>query len=109
MPCQDLEFLLLSVLLQLFWDLNQVARGTIVATMSEEKKKFYKDKHLAYIRKISADTTSFEYLYTQHLRMSGVYWGLCATALLGVDLKTEPSYNGMIQWILSCQDPVTGG
>lgn len=83
--------------------------GIFLAKMAEDKKKFHKDKHLAYIRKISADTSSFEYLYTQHLRMSGVYWGLCATSLLGIDLKTEASYTGMIQWILSCQDPVTGG
>ena len=77
--------------------------------MTESEKKFHKDKHIAYIRKVSADTSSFEYLYTQHLRMSGVYWGLCATSLLGYDLKAEASYDGMIEWILRCQDPVTGG
>jgi geranylgeranyl transferase type-2 subunit beta len=70
---------------------------------------FYTEKHKAYIRKISTDTASFEYLVTQHLRMSGVYWGLTATALLGEDLKKEPSYNGMVDWIMSCQDKESGG
>lgn len=71
--------------------------------------KFFTDKHLKYIRKVSSDTTSFEYVATQHLRMSGVYWGLTAMALLGIDLKSEPSYVGMIDWVMKCQDPVTGG
>jgi geranylgeranyl transferase type-2 subunit beta len=70
---------------------------------------FCTDKHIAYIRKLSADVESFEYLVTQHLRMSGVYWGLTATALLGNDLKEEPSYAGMVEWILACQDKESGG
>ena len=70
---------------------------------------FYTDKHISYIRKVSADTESFEYTVTQHLRMSGVYWGLTAMALLGRDLKSEPSYPGMVDWIMSCQDKVSGG
>lgn len=70
---------------------------------------FCADKHVDYIRKLSADVESFEYLVTQHLRMSGVYWGLTATALLGKDLKQEPSYNGMVEWILATQDKETGG
>lgn len=71
--------------------------------------EFYTAQHVGYIQRVSADTESFEYLVTQHLRMSGVYWGLTAMALLGRDLKSEPSYNGMVEWILSCQDPVSGG
>lgn len=74
-----------------------------------ETVKFYNNKHIHYIRKISADTESFEYLVSQHLRMSGVYWGLTAMSLLGIDLKKEPSYVGMVEWIMSCQDPVSGG
>lgn len=78
--------------------------------MSEtEAPAFYTDKHVAYIRKVSADVESFEYLVTQHLRMSGVYWGLTAMALLGQDLKAEPSYPGMVEWILKCQDKESGG
>jgi geranylgeranyl transferase type-2 subunit beta len=74
-----------------------------------EEIEFCTGKHVTYIRELSADTESFEYLVTQHLRMSGVYWGLTASALLGTDLKKETSYAGMVEWILQCQDPVSGG
>ncbi len=71
--------------------------------------EFIKDKHVDYIRKISSDTESFEYLVTQHLRMSGVYWGLTALVLLGVDLKGESFSSTIIDWIMSCFDSVSGG
>ena len=70
---------------------------------------FCLEKHVAYIRKLSADTESFEFLVSQHLRMSGIYWGLTAMALLGHNLKKEPSYPGMIDWVISCQDKESGG
>ena len=82
---------------------------SVIMSESGEAIPFCTDKHVAYIRKLSADVESFEYLVTQHLRMSGVYWGLTATALLGKDLKEEPSYIGMVEWILSCQDKESGG
>lgn len=44
---------------------------------------------------------SFEFFATEHFRMSGVYWGLTALALLGrlegMD-RTE-----VVAWVLSCQ------
>ena len=73
---------------------------------------FFKDKHRDYIRKISSDNSSFEYLVTQHLRMSGVYWGLTALHLLGVNLNEEPfpvDKQSIINWILTCYDPESGG
>ncbi len=74
-----------------------------------ETIKFDTEKHVAYIRKISADTESFEYLVSQHLRMSGVYWGLTSLTLRGVEIKNEPFSNGMVDWIMSCYDPDCGG
>ena len=74
-----------------------------------QQMDFFLDKHVAYIRKVSADKVSFEYLVSQHLRMSGVYWGLCAMSLLGIDLKAEPSFEGMLDWLLRCQDLELGG
>jgi geranylgeranyl transferase type-2 subunit beta len=70
---------------------------------------FYLQKHIDYIRKVSADKESIEYLATEHLRMSGVYWGLTAIALLGVELTYEKAYEGLIDWIMSAYDPVVGG
>eukprot|EP01031_Cornospumella_fuschlensis_P042928 gene42928-52455_t len=71
--------------------------------------KFIRQKHIEYVRLVSSDTESFEFLVSQHLRMSGVYWGLTALYLLGVNLKEEPSYVGMVDWILSCFDSESGG
>lgn len=82
---------------------------TVEPLNSSDEFVFYTDKHVEYIRKVSADTESFEFLVTQHLRMSGVYWGLTALYMLGIDLKQEKSYDGMIKWILSCQDQESGG
>ncbi len=70
---------------------------------------FFRQKHVDYVRKVSADTESFEYLVSQHLRMSGVYWGLTALTLLGVDIKQEAFSETMISWIMSCYDSESGG
>eukprot|EP01040_Poterioochromonas_malhamensis_P024791 gene24791-30762_t len=70
---------------------------------------FHHQKHVDYIRKVSADTESFEYLVSQHLRMSGVYWGLTALALLGVDLHSESVSSSILEWIFSCFDEASGG
>lgn len=78
---------------------------------------------MQYIRKISSDTVSFEYLVTQHLRMSGVYWGLTALSILGSGLEdsdhqivsessslnVSTTDKTIIDWIMSCQDSESGG
>jgi len=40
---------------------------------------FLENEHISYVQKISKDTSSFEFAVTQHLRMSGVYWGYSKT------------------------------
>ncbi len=77
--------------------------------VSDETIVFATEKHIEYIRKVSSDKESFEYLVTQHLRMSGVYWGLTASSLLGLDIKNESSFDGMIDWVMQCQDHESGG
>jgi geranylgeranyl transferase type-2 subunit beta len=71
--------------------------------------EFLLDKHINYIRRVSADTESFDYLVSQHLRMSGVYWGLTSLSLLGVDLTKEEFSGTMVDWVMSCFDETTGG
>lgn len=72
-------------------------------------------KHIKYIRSISRDTQSFEYLVSQHLRMSGVYWGLCSLSILGQHLEVEAGENreevveGIEEWIHTCYDDEVGG
>jgi hypothetical protein len=64
---------------------------------------FLLDKHVAYISMISADRESFEYVASQHFRMSGVYWGITAMSLLGKDLKEAMNTEEIITWVMQCQ------
>ena len=64
---------------------------------------FYAAKHITYIKKIANDKASFEYYVTQHFRMSGVYWGLSALAIMGRDLSEELDVPEIVNWVLSCQ------
>lgn len=76
--------------------------------MEQEKSEFLFEKHVAYIKAISNDTTSFEYAASQHFRMSGVYWGLTALALLGRDISSELDVSELKIWIMKCQHPSGG-
>lgn len=39
----------------------------------------------------------------QHLRMSGVYWGLMSMALMGRDLGAEMGGKDIADWVMRCQ------
>lgn len=39
----------------------------------------------------------------QHLRMSGVYWGLMGMALMGRDLRKEMGAEDLASWVMRCQ------
>lgn len=39
----------------------------------------------------------------QHLRMSGVYWGLMSMALMGRDLRKEMGAEDLTNWVMRCQ------
>lgn len=69
---------------------------------------FFNSKQVAYIKKVSSDKVSFEFVVTQHLRMSGVYWGLTAMSLLGKDLRTEMLTDEIVDWVMTCQDSSGG-
>lgn len=57
--------------------------------------------HTSYICRVSADSESFEFQVSEHLRMSGVYWGACALHLLSQldQLQREQ----IVSFVLSCQ------
>lgn len=44
----------------------------------------------------------------QHLRMSGVYWGLMSMALMGRDLREEMGAVGLANWVMRCQHECGG-
>ena len=71
--------------------------------------EFYYDKHVDFIKKVASDVDSFEYLVTQYLRMSGVYWGMTAMRTLGKRVADEMNQTEIVEWVISCQDEKTGG
>lgn len=64
---------------------------------------FLLEKHVAYIDAISNDSESFEFVASQHFRMSGVYWGMTAMSLLGKNLKDAMDTEKIISWVMQCQ------
>jgi len=40
-------------------------------------------KHAEYVVRLHADAGAYEWVASEYLRMSGVYWGATALALLG--------------------------
>lgn len=83
--------------------MTDFATGGGVSIAADEDLAFLGEPHLAYIKKISSDTTSFEFAVTQHLRMSGVYWGVTAMALMGRDLAVEMDSESIVDWVQKCQ------
>lgn len=69
----------------------------------EDIPPFLLEKHVAYIKAISNDKSSFEFTVSQHFRMSGVYWGLTALALLGKNLSEEVDAEEISSWVMECQ------
>ena len=50
---------------------------------------------------MSSDTDSFEFQVSEHLRLSGVYWGACALHLLG-ELQSLDAAQ-VVSFVRSCQ------
>ena len=65
-------------------------------------KEYLYDKHVQYILDLGKKTESFEYYITEHLRMSGVYWGLAAMETL--DASNKMKIDELIEFALSCQN-----
>lgn len=64
-------------------------------------ERYKKELHEAYVLGLDNDTDSFEFYVTEHLRMSGAYWGLMAMDLMGSLDKMNESK--IIEWVMSCQ------
>ena len=58
--------------------------------------------HVAFVRRSAEERGSMEAVASEHLRLSGVYWGLTACALLRApaDALGDPAALG--DWVLSC-------
>mmetsp|Transcript_45106 Transcript_45106/g.75257 ORF Transcript_45106/g.75257 Transcript_45106/m.75257 type:complete len:321 (+) Transcript_45106:227-1189(+) len=64
------------------------------------------EKHAEYIRNLDKEKDTFEFVATEHLRMSGVYWGITAMALL--DRLHEMDKEGILKFVKGCQHPSGG-
>ena len=68
---------------------------------------FPMEKHKVYITNLDKQRDSYEHIVTEHLRMSGIYWGLGAMEILnaGADLN-KPK---IVEFIQACYHPNNGG
>ena len=69
---------------------------------------FHDEKHASYLVAVSKNTEAIEFVLTEYMRMSGVYWGLTAMALLGRDVHKEMDGDAVVAWVLRCQHPCGG-
>ena len=63
-------------------------------------------KHGEYVEALDRQTESFEYWVTEHIRISGAYWGLSAMFLLGKEGMMDK--DGICEHVRSCQHPCGG-
>ncbi|PSK55145.1 hypothetical protein B9Z65_2534 [Elsinoe australis] len=67
---------------------------------SGNRPKLHVDEHVRYIQTLDGRRDEYEYWLTEHLRVSGVYWGLTALHLLGrADALPRDK---LLDFVLSC-------
>lgn len=67
----------------------------------------HKDSHVSFVKKSSEDKDAIEYVLTDHLRLSGMYWGLTSLDLLGkLDVVNADE---IIEFVQKCWVPEVGG
>jgi geranylgeranyl transferase type-2 subunit beta len=73
---------------------------TADATAVEEKPlpPFYNGLHQKYIRELGEKVESYEYQVTEHLRVSGIYWGFTAMSLLSS--KEDMNPKSIVEWVM---------
>ncbi|KXS12875.1 terpenoid cyclases/Protein prenyltransferase [Gonapodya prolifera JEL478] len=59
------------------------------------------ESHVTYIKELDNKKDTLEYWVTEHLRLSGVYWGLTALAIMG--RKDELDREQVIEFVVGCQ------
>ncbi|KAJ1733455.1 Rab geranylgeranyltransferase [Coemansia biformis] len=60
------------------------------------------DKHVEFIKALDKKQDELEYWMTEHLRISGIYWGMVALGLLGRDDALERE--AVVSYVLGCQN-----
>lgn len=64
------------------------------------------EKHAEYIKAYEEKKEDYEYVMTEYLRVSGIYWGLTAMALMNkLDVMNQPE---VLEFVQSCQHSCGG-
>lgn len=76
-----------------------------------KSKEFLPQKHIEYIKSLDTkEKATFEFHVTEHLRVSGLYWGLTCLYLLDPsEIENLAQKEEILQFLLKCQDLDTGG
>ena len=65
-----------------------------------EQTSLLRARHRRFVNHVSTDISSFEFVVSEHLRMSGVYWGACALSLL--DALSDLDREQIVGFVSSC-------
>ena len=97
------------------------ATNSTASTVASAEASWLTEVHISYVLSLREKTHTFEHVATEHLRMSGVYWGLTAMALMGRDgdmhrkspkidaAKLSSATTGeLVEWVMQCQQPNGG-
>jgi len=60
-----------------------------ISSISSLRLRLHNRKHREFIKNSSLDTETIEYALTEHLRLSGMYWGLTAHKLLVMNKNNQ--------------------
>ena len=71
-----------------------------------ESDELHRAVHRAYIKRVSEDTSAFEYAASEHLRMSGIYWA--ASALYLLDALDDLDGPAVVDFVVGCQHECGG-
>merc|ERR1711865_487634 len=72
-----------------------------IAKVEEPPATLLSELHCQYVLSLEKMRDSFEYWVTEHLRLAGVYWGLCTMHLLGTEEKMDSKE--VTKYVMSCQ------
>lgn len=73
-----------------------------MADKAEAQKKFDRDLHKKYVHSLDIEKPErFEYWVTEHLRVSGIYWGFVAMSMMNA--LEEMDLNKATEFVLACQ------
>ncbi|EGD82455.1 rabggtb protein [Salpingoeca rosetta] len=74
---------------------------------ADAPKAFLRQQHIDYIEQWNKRKGEFEYVMSEYLRMSGLYW--CVTALELLDSRDKLDTAAVLKFIDECFDDASGG